>query len=263
MALLLLLSMNLLNYIDRQVLAAVEPEICQDLLRAGHADDPHALTKMGLLSTVFLVSYMVVAPLFGWLAERWSRWLLIAIGIALWSLASGGSGLAVTFSMLLLTRCLVGVGEAPMDRWRRRSSPISIPWPSADKCSLGSTWRSPSGSALGYVLGGYMATLNPAHQSWRWAFYVVVVPGLLLGLWSLWMREPRPGAAEAAAIPDRPVRWKDYLTLLRTQSYVLCTLGMTSMTFAIGALGFWMPRYLKSHNARPSSASNRGRCWAS
>ena len=242
-ALLLLLSMNLFNYIDRQVLAAVEPEICQDLLHADRHDDPHALAKMGLLSTAFLVSYMVVAPLFGWLAERWSRWLLIAIGIGLWSLASGASGLAVTFTMLLWTRCLVGVGEGAYGP----VAPTIIAdfYPVAKRGQVLSWFYMaiPVGSALGYVLGGYMAALEPGAQSWRWAFYVVVIPGLLLGLGSLWMREPRPGATEiTATAPGRRLTLERLLTLLQTPSYVLCTLGMTAMTFAVGALGFWMPR---------------------
>lgn len=106
--LLLLLAMNMLNYVDRYVLAAVEPTVQRQML----PDNPNARAKMGLLSTAFMVSYMVAAPLFGWLAERRSRWLLIALGVGLWSLASGASGLAVTFAVLLATRCLVGVGEA-------------------------------------------------------------------------------------------------------------------------------------------------------
>ena len=63
----------------------------------------------------------------------------------------------------------------------------------------------PVGGALGYVLGGFMAGINHAGQSWRWAFYAVVIPGLLLGLWSLAMR-PLPSAAanHNTAIVKRP-----------------------------------------------------------
>src|SRR5438105_2163050 len=105
LALIMLLCINLFNYLDRQVLAAVEPEIRNDLL----AGDPYAEDKSGWLSTAFLVAYMVLAPLFGYLGDRTSRWLLIGIGVLVWSLASGASGLAATFVLLLLTRCIVGV----------------------------------------------------------------------------------------------------------------------------------------------------------
>src|SRR4029077_14178664 len=82
-ALILLLAMNLFNYIDRQVLAAVEPEIRREIL-TGVADD-QAKFRMGLLSTAFLLSYMLTAPLFGLLADRTSRWLLVGVGVILWS----------------------------------------------------------------------------------------------------------------------------------------------------------------------------------
>lgn len=245
-ALTLLLLINLLNYIDRQVLAAVEPEVQQSLLPA----DPNAGAKMGLLWTAFLVTYMWSSPVFGLLAERYSRWVLIGVAVALWSLASGGSGLATTFSALLLTRCLVGIGEAAY-------APVA-PTIIADLYPLARrgqvlAWfymAIPVGSALGYALGGQMATIDRAAESWRWAFYAVVLPGLLLALWSLRMRDPPRGATDLAA-PPRRARPRDLLVLLRTPSYVLDSLGMTAMTFAIGAVGFWMPRYLASQQVAP------------
>src|SRR5438105_5088448 len=78
-ALILLLAINLFNYIDRQVLAAVEPEIRREILTGVAADQ--AKFRMGLLSTAFLLSYMLTAPLFGLLADRMSRWLLVGIGV--------------------------------------------------------------------------------------------------------------------------------------------------------------------------------------
>src|SRR2546425_5743034 len=108
-ALALLLAINLFNYIDRYILAAVEPLIADHFFSA---TDETAMAKTGSLATAFLVSYMVLAPVFGWLADRFSRWLLIAAGVAVWSLASGWSGMAGTFTVLVLTRVFVGVGEA-------------------------------------------------------------------------------------------------------------------------------------------------------
>ena len=117
-ALLLLLAINLFNYIDRQVLAAVEPDVRRELLSP---TDPNPKAKTGLLSTAFIVSYMLIAPLFGYLADRANRWWLVAAGVFVWSLASGASGLAGTFAALLVTRCFVGVGEAAYGPSRRRS----------------------------------------------------------------------------------------------------------------------------------------------
>src|SRR5581483_7971642 len=66
----------------------------------------------GAFATVFLLSYMFFAPLFGWLADRYSRWTLIGVGVILWSLASGASGLAFGIVSMLITRAFVGIGEA-------------------------------------------------------------------------------------------------------------------------------------------------------
>lgn len=246
-ALALLLCINLFNYIDRQVLAAVELDAQRTLL----PDDPNAQAKMGLLWTAFLVTYMVAAPVFGVLAERWSRWLLIGVGVTLWSLASGASGLAATFTIMLVTRCFVGIGEAAYGPVA--PTVIADLYPVSRRGSV-LAWfymAIPVGSALGYVLGGQVKALDPAHESWRWAFYLVVIPGLLLGVWSFLMRDPPRGAADAMKTPPRRATLRDYTILLRTPSYVLDTLGMSAMTFAIGAIGYWMPRYLESQNAQP------------
>ncbi len=249
-ALALLLAINLFNYIDRFVLAAVEPEIRETLLLARDPDDPNAKAKMGLLSTAFIVSYMLTAPVFGFLAERTSRWLLIAIGVTLWSLATGASGLAGSFGVLLLTRCFVGIGEGAYGPVA--PTLLSDFYPVAKRGRVLSLFyvAIPVGSALGFVLGGLVAHWNPAAESWRWAFYLVVPPGLILGLWSLLMREPPRGASDRVA-QTRRASWKEYLILLRTKSYVLNTLGMTAMTFAIGALAFWMPALLKERQVPP------------
>lgn len=249
-ALALLLAINLFNYIDRYVLAATEPDIRETLLLAADPDDPNVKAKMGLLSTAFMVSYMLTAPIFGFLAERTRRWLLIAVGVALWSLASGASGLAGSFGALLLTRCLVGIGEGAYGPVA--PAVLSDLYPVAKRGRILSLFyvAIPVGSALGFVLGGQVARLDPGAESWRWAFYAVVVPGLLLALWSLFMREPQRGAADRLE-PSRRATMKDYLILLRTPSYVLNTLGMTAMTFAIGALAYWMPAYLKEHEVQP------------
>src|SRR5437867_3177244 len=107
-ALFLLLAINLFNYIDRQILAALEPDIRASFFAAS---DVNAMTKTGLLGDAFFVTYMVSAPILGLLADRISRWLIVGSAVILWSLASGGSGLAATFTILFATRVCVGIGE--------------------------------------------------------------------------------------------------------------------------------------------------------
>lgn len=241
-ALLLLLAINLFNYIDRQVLAAVEPEIRETLLK----DDPNAGFKSGCLSMAFLVSYMLIAPLFGWLADRVSRWLLVGLGVIVWSLASGASGvdwgvsIALAYWLLLITRCFVGVGEGAYGPVAPTMLSDFYPVERRGRIMACFYAAIPVGGALGYALGEVVKRW----LGWRWAFYVVVPPGLALGLLCFLMRDPPRGRADAAEITRRPRR-EDYLGLLRIPSYVLNTLGMTAMTFAIGGLAWWMPAFLE------------------
>src|SRR5258705_5115722 len=108
-ALFLLLAINLFNYIDRQILAALEPDIRATFFAS---DDVNAMTKTGLLGVAFFVTYMVSAPILGLLADRISRSLIICMAGPLWSLASAASGLAATFAMLFLTRSLLAIGAS-------------------------------------------------------------------------------------------------------------------------------------------------------
>jgi MFS family permease len=268
-ALILLLAINLFNYIDRQVLSAVEPEIRKHYLSPdspGAAywleikDNPKFWT--GCLSMAFMVCYMLLSPVFGWLADRTARWLLVAVGVTIWTLASGGSGLATTFAVLFLTRCFVGFGEAAYGPVA--PTVISDLYPVSRRGSVLAWFYAaiPVGSALGYVLG---STVKEA-LGWQWAFYLVVPPGLLLAVLCLLMPEPRRGLADAiptthppvgvadAAQTTRRLTRVDYFVLLRTPSYIYCTIGMTAMTFALGGIAWWMPAYLQEHRGQGAGA---------
>ena len=242
-ALVLLLAINLFNYIDRYILAAVEPLVADQFFAA---NDETAMAKTGALATAFLVSYMVLAPLFGWMADRFSRWQLIAGGVALWSLASGWSGLAQTFAALLITRIFVGVGEAAYGP----SAPtiISDLYPVAKRGRMLSLFyiAIPVGSAIGYAFGGGVAQ----RYGWRWPFYLVSIPGLILAAFCLFMRDPRTGVQPSADAKERPkFTAAGVIALFRIPSFTLNTAAMTAMTFAIGGISFWLPRYLFKYRA--------------
>jgi MFS family permease len=103
-ALITLTLLNLLNYVDRFIFAALIPYIKQD---TGYTDQ-----QLGWVGSAFTIIYTVCSPLFGYLGDRYRRGRLIAIGIAIWSLATAAAGLAKNFIQLLLSRSAVGVGEA-------------------------------------------------------------------------------------------------------------------------------------------------------
>ncbi len=248
LGLVVLLLINLLNYVDRQVLSAVEPNISKTFF----GDHPPAgtLLKMGWLGTAFILSYMVTAPVFGWLADRMSRWVLVGAAVILWSLATAAGGFASGFGVLLVTRLFVGVGEAGYGP--AAPTIISDLYPVSRRGSV-LAWfyvAIPVGSALGYVVGG---AVGGSSLGWRWAFYLVTIPGLLLGAWSLFLRDPPRGQADGGGHHGLP-RWADYARLVHNRSYVLNTAAIAAMTFAIGGISFWMPRYLTETRGLPNNA---------
>ena len=242
-ALVLLIFINMFNYLDRYVLSALEKPIQHEFFPNGLAQPlfwfDGVRFRMGLLSTAFMAAFMLLAPLFGRLADRMSRWKLMAFGVSVWSLASGASGLAFGYVTMFLTRCVVGAGEAAYGP--AAPAVLSDLYPESRRGTVLAYFYAaiPVGSALGVALGGLMLWLT---SDWRWAFFVVVPPGLLLALLCLFMREPKRGESDPAAQPHT-ASWRDYLIILKTPSFLLCTLGYTAATFAIGGIGYWMPSY--------------------
>ena len=103
-ALALLTALNLLNYIDRSVLFAV-----QDLVKAEfHRSD----AAFGLLTSVFFIFYMCAAPFMGPLSVRFSRKAVIIAGTLVWSAATLLTAITRNFDQLLIRHTLVGIGEA-------------------------------------------------------------------------------------------------------------------------------------------------------
>jgi MFS family permease len=242
-ALLLLLAINLFNYIDRQILAALEPDIRATFFASS---DVNAMTKTGLLGVAFFVTYMVSAPVLGLLADRISRWMIVGSAVIVWSLASGGSGLAATFAILFATRIFVGIGEGGYGPAAPTILADLFPIQTRGRIMAVFYTAIPVGSALGYVIGGLVG----AHLGWRWAFYLVTPPGLLLGLLCLRQRDPRVASDHLAQkSPRRSI--KDYARLFRTRSYLINCVAQTLMTFVTGGLGFWVPAYLRYRNQSP------------
>jgi MFS family permease len=232
-ALALLTALNLLNYIDRSVLFAV-----QDLIKAEfHRSD----AAFGFLTSVFFIFYMCAAPFMGPLSQRFSRKWVIVVGAWIWSSATLLTAFTHSFDALLVRHTLVGVGEA--------SFVILSPTYVADMFPDSQRGRVmgifylaiPVGTALGYVIGGFMA---PAY-GWRAPFYVGAAPGVLLALLLLLLPEPPLGQFDHfEKTPDR-----DTLRgLVRNPAFLTATLGMAMMTFALGGLQVWMPSFL--HRAR-------------
>jgi len=229
----LLLAVNMLNYIDRQVLFAVFPLIKIDLRLSD--------TALGFLGSVFMLSYLLFAPLFGWLGDHWSRTRLASGGLVVWSLATTLAGFAPGYRTLLAARATVGVGEASFGT----VSPglISDFFPKEQRGRI-LAWfyvAIPVGSALGYLLGGVLGQ----NYGWHAAFLLVGLPGLLLAIPIALLRTPPRGGDNAS--PRAIFKGKvsaGYAALFRNRSFVYNTLAMAAMTFSIGGLSQWIPSFL-------------------
>ena len=228
-ALVVLTALNLLNYIDRSVLNAVQPLIQGEF----HISDAQA----GRLTTVFLIFYTLAAPVMGPLADRYSRRLIIGLGAFTWSAITLLTAVSYSYKALLIRHTLVGIGEASFVT----ISPTFVAdlFPESKRGRvLGIFYLAiPVGFALGYLIGGYFGT----HFGWRTPFYIAGAPGFLLGAVMLFMPEPERGRFDS--LQETPERGR-VLGLARNPAFLTATLGMAMMTFAQGGLLVWMPTFL-------------------
>jgi MFS family permease len=245
-----LFLMNLLDYMDRNILYAVLPQV-KTALRLNN-------TQAGLLATYFLITYSLIGPVMGWAGDRARRTWLLGLGVGLWSLATVGSGLARSYGQLVLARSLLGIGEATygviaptilLDLFRRQERARVL---SAFYLAM------PIGSALGLALGGYVAT----RWDWRWAFFIAGVPGLIGALAALVLPEPVRGSSEGVdterlrAHEQAGATRADYLDLMVNSSYTYAVGGMAAYTFVIGGMLVWFPTFLVRTRGIEQSRAN-------
>lgn len=213
-----LVLVYVLNFIDRQILSILAEDIKRDL-NLTDAD-------LGFLfGAAFAVFYALFGVPLGRLADNWNRKKLLAIGLALWSTMTALSGFARDQLTLSLARMGVGVGEASAsptayslisDYFPKRQRATALAIYSSGLyigggvslligAKIGQTWNAafPGGGPLGLV-------------GWQAAFIAVGVPGLLMALWVLSLREPVRGAMDGVASPACPTPFANFLTDLST-----------------------------------------------
>ncbi len=240
-----LFAMNMLDYLDRNILSAVLPQIRADLEIAPAA--------AGLLPTFFLVTFSLVGLVMGFAADRLRRTYLLGLGVAVWSLATVASGLAQNYWQLVVARSFLGIGEATYGVIAPTLLLDLFPRHQRARAMSGFYLAMPIGSALGIALGGQLAVW----LGWQAAFFVVGAPGLIAAVLALWLPEPVRGASEGvdptqllAHEKERPTK-ADYQDLMVNSSYTYAVFGMTAYTFAIGALVLWVPSYLTTARGMP------------
>lgn len=225
--LVLLTGLNLFNYLDRLVLAAVLPKIQLELGLSNFLG--------GLLETVFLLGYFVTAPIFGSLGDRMARKWLIAAGVIVWSAATCASGLATTAIGLVAARAFVGIGEAS---YATLAPTIIDDITAPEKRGRALAYfyaATPIGGALGYLVGGFVEV----RWGWRSAFFVAGGPGLLFALFCLFIAEPA-----RKVLTEKPDIKRDLRRLITVDLYRQGVFGFCAYTAAIGAFSYWAPTFL-------------------
>ncbi|XP_069741088.1 protein spinster homolog 1-like isoform X2 [Narcine bancroftii] len=237
-AMVVLFLINLLNYMDRYIIAGVLNEVQKYF----SIND----NLLGLLQTVLTSSYMMLAPLFGYLGDRYNRKILMGIGIVIWcsAMLAGSFVNQSGFWLLILCLAIVGLGQASYST----IAPTIIADLFVDSKR---TWALsffyiaiPVGSGLGYILGSSMLALT---GDWHWALRVTPCLGALAMLLLMFLLpNPSRGGVEnhTDSLPFRTSWWQDLKYLLTNWSFMLSSFGAAAVTFTTGILAFWGPLYL-------------------
>ncbi|KAM5152524.1 protein spinster homolog 1 [Mantella aurantiaca] len=235
----ILFYINLLNYMDRFTVAGV----LMDIKDAFGIDD----SQMGLVQTVFIASYMLLAPFFGYLGDRYNRKYIMCFGISFWSVITLCSSFIPSkyYPLFLFTRGLVGVGEASYSTIA--PTIIADLFVSDQRTRMLSFFyiAIPVGCGLGYIAGSQVTSV--AGGDWHWALRVTPGLGLIaLLLLIFFVKEPPRGAVERKSERSlAQTSWiSDVKELLKNRSFVLSTLGFTTVAFVTGALALWAPTLL-------------------
>lgn len=235
-----LVTVYVFNFIDRQILAILAPSIKAELLLSD--------TQIGALSGVaFGIFYATLGIPIARLADRYSRVNVIAISLSIWSLMTALSGLAANFWQLLVARIGVGIGEAG-------GSPPSHSLladyfvPSKRATALGIyALGIPIGILFGNLAGGWIDEFF----GWRYAFFVVGIPGILLAiLLRVTVKEPPRGHTETTKQTLDQVPFSVVVkTMWQKKSFRHMSLGAATQAFVgYGAIA-WMPMFLvRSHD---------------
>ena len=239
--LLVLTLINLFNYLDRWIVAALAESMKHSELRLSDA-------QLGSLMTGFLIVYMLAAPLFGSLGDKRSRPRLLSLGVGIWSIATALAGLTRNYVGLFAARAAVGIGEAAYGSISPALLADYFPRERRGRVFAIFFAAIPIGSALGYIVGG----LVDRYFGWRQAFFVAGIPGLVLAALALRPYDPPRGSQDAVE-QRAPINRNAYRSLLGNRPYVLTVLGYAAYTFAIGALAFWTPSFLERARGIPKA----------
>ena len=246
-AFLLLTALNFVNYIDRYILPGVQELVKKEF----HVTD----SAIGSITFWFFLTYMLSAPLTGWLGDHFKRKPLIVICALAISLVNLLTGTVHEFDSLLFRHAILGIGEASFGIYAPALLSDFYPEEQRNRVLTLFYTAIPVGAAIGYLIG----ELIGSKYGWRMPFYVSAVPGMIIGLLILFlMKEPQKGASDAApkSADAKPVEKVSSIRLIGRLAvnprYMFATMGMAMTVFSLGGISAWMPSFLERSGMSPA-----------
>jgi MFS family permease len=232
----LLFLLYMFDYIDRMVVVSLFPFLKVDF---GLSD-----TQCGLLVSTVYWSIVVLSVPTSVIIDRWSRKKSIGLMALFWSAATVACAFTKNFSQLLIARTAIGVGEAGYAPGG--TAMISALFPEKMRSLIVGLWTAalPLGSAIGIMLGGYIAT----HYGWRQAFGIVALPGFIVALLFFFVRDYKTVNLERKTDPGSQ-RQGEMKTLeivrqfIRTPSLLLTYAAFAGCMFLSASYLSWLPTY--------------------
>jgi len=243
-ALWVLFGINMMNFFDRQILAAVTEPIRMEW----HLND----TALGWLNTAFVLLYAGVGVPLGRLSDRWVRTKILGIGVTLWSLFTAASGMAWGYWSLFAARLGVGVGEASCAP--AGNSLIGDFFPAARRARAISIFM--LGLPIGIFLSNLTSGIIAKTYGWRITFFIACIPGLILAGLALRIREPRRGAAETHYVAGAQQTGSPYRRVLSIPTIWWIILSGALHNFNAYAVNAFLPAFLGRYHGMDLRQAN-------
>ncbi|WP_188190089.1 MFS transporter [Nonomuraea sp. SYSU D8015] len=257
-----LVVLFIVGFVDR-----IEYNLLTGVLPAVQDEWGFSDTAAGSIPTAAALAAAVVALPAGYLADRLSRTRIIAVVVLVWAIATLGSGLATGFLMFYLMRVLLAAAEN-IDNPASGSLLADYYPPVSRAKAYGLTRVTTHLGGVGTLLGGVLAEAF----SWRIAFLVMVVPGVLTALLVWLLREPRRGELDrlvaaggtaggtaplsvGGTVPAsagsagggsvaKPPFWRQFREVLAIPTLVFVCTGLSLLTLGLAGIFYWLPTFM-------------------
>ena len=238
----MLWTVSMFNYLDRLLIASMRDPIKESI--------PMTDAQFGLLTTVFLIVYGILSPVGGYLADRYSRKLVIVMSLLVWSIITSWTGFATSYGEILTTRAVMGISEAcyipaavAMVMDYHKGSTRSL----ASGILMSGTY---AGMALGGT-GGYIAE----YWGWRSGFHLFGVLGIVFAivLWFILEDKEKP-KIEVETVNDKKTKlskenqdglFRIVQNLFRSRGYWLLIIYGILLGMTFWLIFGWLPTYFR------------------